>query len=148
MNLDVSVERSARQLITSPALHPFASSAVAAVCGWTGSSEEMDHLWDSFANEAPKTGTTIVACVYDGGVVLGADTRVSTGIYISNRASDKMTALSDSSIMCRSGSAADTEAVAGFVRYHIEQIVMEKDAQPDVKTVAQICNQVPMPAHS
>jgi hypothetical protein len=30
-------------------------------------------------NEAPHTGTTIVACEYDGGVVLGADTRVSTG---------------------------------------------------------------------
>ena len=30
-------------------------------------------------DEAPKTGTTIVAAVYDGGVVLGADTRVSTG---------------------------------------------------------------------
>ena len=28
---------------------------------------------------SPHTGTTIVACVYDGGVVLGADTRVTTG---------------------------------------------------------------------
>jgi len=94
-------------------------------------------------NEAPKTGTTIVACVYDGGVVLGADTRVSTGIYVSNRASDKMATLADTTIMCRSGSAADTEAVAGIVRYHVEQIVMEKDGgAPDVKTVAQIANQI------
>ena len=54
-------------------------------------------------DEPPKTGTTIVACVYDGGVVLGADTRVSTGIYVSNRASDKMTVLADSTVMCRSG---------------------------------------------
>jgi 20S proteasome alpha/beta subunit len=43
----------------------------------------MDSMQD---DKAPKTGTTIVACVYDGGVVLGADTRVSTGIYVSNRA--------------------------------------------------------------
>ena len=70
----------------------------------------------------PKTGTTIVACVYDGGVVLGADTRVSTGICVSNRASDKMTVLEDTTVMCRSGSAADTEAIASFVRYHVEQI--------------------------
>lgn len=84
-----------------------------------------------------------MACVYDGGVVLGADTRVSTGIYVSNRASDKIAVLADSTVMCRSGSAADTEAVAGIVRYHVEQIGMERDDPPDVKTVAQIANQVP-----
>ena len=33
------------------------------------------------AQEAPKTGTTIVACEYAGGVVIGADTRVSTGTF-------------------------------------------------------------------
>lgn len=31
------------------------------------------------AGGAPQTGTTIVACCFDGGVVLGADTRVTTG---------------------------------------------------------------------
>ena len=34
---------------------------------------------DADASEAPHTGTTIVACEYAGGVVLGADSRVSTG---------------------------------------------------------------------
>jgi len=34
---------------------------------------------DADAREAPHTGTTIVACEYAGGVVLGADSRVSTG---------------------------------------------------------------------
>jgi 20S proteasome subunit beta 1 len=31
------------------------------------------------AGAAPHTGTTIVAVCFDGGVVLGADTRVTTG---------------------------------------------------------------------
>lgn len=35
----------------------------------------------SAVSQAPHTGTTIVACEYDGGVVLGADTRVSTGAF-------------------------------------------------------------------
>jgi hypothetical protein len=62
----------------------------------------------------PHTGTTIVACTYDGGVVLGADSRVSTGTYVSNRASDKITALADNVWLLRSGSAADTQAVADY----------------------------------
>lgn len=62
----------------------------------------------------PHTGTTIVACTYNGGVVLGADSRVSTGTYISNRASDKITCLTDNVWLLRSGSAADTQAVADY----------------------------------
>lgn len=63
---------------------------------------------------APHTGTTIVACAYDGGVVLGADGRVSTGNYISNRASNKIMPLSERCYLLRSGSAADTQAVGDF----------------------------------
>ncbi len=63
---------------------------------------------------APHTGTTIVAVQYDGGVVLGADSRVSTGRYVSNRASDKLTPLHDHVWLLRSGSAADTQLVADY----------------------------------
>lgn len=62
----------------------------------------------------PHTGTTIVAVEYDGGVVVGADSRVSTGRYVSNRASDKLTPLSDFVWLLRSGSAADTQLVADY----------------------------------
>ena len=62
----------------------------------------------------PHTGTTIVAVTYAGGVVLGADSRVSTGTYVSNRASDKITPLTDFVWLLRSGSAADTQAVSDY----------------------------------
>ena len=68
----------------------------------------------SQAEQAPQTGTTIVAVTFDGGVVLGADSRVSTGNYVSNRASDKITCLADNAYMLRSGSAADTQAIADY----------------------------------
>lgn len=62
----------------------------------------------------PHTGTTIVACTFKGGVVLGADGRVSTGNYVSNRASNKITRLTDNVYLLRSGSAADTQAVGDY----------------------------------
>ena len=65
-------------------------------------------------NQEVSTGTTIMAVAFDGGIVIGADSRVSTGIYISNRASDKLTALSDKVYLGRSGSAADTQLVADY----------------------------------
>ena len=63
------------------------------------------------------TGTTIMAVAYDGGVIMGADSRVSTGTYIANRVSDKVSHLHDKIFMCRSGSAADTQAVSDYVRH-------------------------------
>ncbi len=36
-----------------------------------------------------------MAAAYDGGVVLGADSRTSTGNYVANRATDKLTQLTD-----------------------------------------------------
>jgi 20S proteasome subunit beta 1 len=45
-----------------------------------------------------------MACQYKGGVVLGADSRTSTGTYVANRASDKITQVTDNVWMCRSGS--------------------------------------------
>lgn len=37
--------------------------------------------------------TTIMAASFDGGVVLGADSRTSTGSYVANRVTDKITPL-------------------------------------------------------
>ena len=47
-----------------------------------------------------------MAMAYAGGVVLGADSRTSTGNYIANRASDKITCVADNVWMCRSGSVS------------------------------------------
>ena len=68
----------------------------------------------SMRGAAPHTGTTIVACCYEDGVVIGADSRVSTGTYVSNRASDKITPLWDNVYLLRSGSAADCQLVADY----------------------------------
>ena len=63
-----------------------------------------------------------MAVQFDGGVVLGADSRTTTGSYIANRVTDKLTPVQDLIYCCRSGSAADTQAIADIVRYHLQLV--------------------------
>ena len=88
-------------ILDSDRAHRHSATHMDAGCGWN-------------LQVPPHTGTTVVAVAYDGGVVLGADSRVSTGTYVSNRASDKLTPLSDFVWLLRSGSAADTQAIADY----------------------------------
>lgn len=68
----------------------------------------------------------------------GADSRTTTGAYIANRVTDKLTQVHDTIWCCRcvpvvllgfvhllthspsSGSAADTQAIADIVHYHLQ----------------------------
>jgi 20S proteasome subunit beta 1 len=68
------------------------------------------------------TGTTIMAIPFEGGVVLGADSRVSTGTYVANRISDKIAQISEHIFVCRSGSAADTQALTDYVKHFLNQL--------------------------
>lgn len=57
---------------------------------------------------AETTGTSIMAVVYDGGVLVGADSRTTSGTYIADRVQDKVDYLHERIFCLRSGSAADT----------------------------------------
>jgi len=91
-----------------------------------------------FLKKPVDLGTSIMAVRYDGGVVIGADSRTSTGVYISNRVSDKVTAVDDRIYVCRSGSAADTQAISDYVTYFLDQHKMELGKAPKVGTAANL----------
>lgn len=76
-----------------------------------------------------------MAVEFDGGVVVGADSRTSLGTYVSNRVTDKLTRVTDSIYCCRSGSAADTQAIADIVSSHME-ILQVKLGEPPLVQVA------------
>ncbi|VDO11486.1 unnamed protein product [Brugia timori] len=73
-----------------------------------------------FTGENVDMGTTLIAMEFDSGVVVGTDSRTSSGSYISSRATDKITPVTDRMVVCRSGSAADTQAISDIVKYYIE----------------------------
>ncbi|XP_077216166.1 N-terminal nucleophile aminohydrolases (Ntn hydrolases) superfamily protein [Tasmannia lanceolata] len=89
-------------------------------------------------NAPHSMGTTIIGVTYDGGVVLGADSRTSTGMYVANRASDKITQLTDNVYLCRSGSAADSQVVSDYVRYFLHQHTIQLGQPATVKVASNL----------
>ncbi|KAK2950220.1 putative Proteasome subunit beta type-6 [Blattamonas nauphoetae] len=83
-------------------------------------------------------GTTIMALKFDGGLLLAADSRTSQGSYVSNRMADKITPLIDDIYVCRSGSSADTQTVAGYARYSLDFHSQQLGKRPSVQTAAYI----------
>lgn len=67
-----------------------------------------------------KTGTTIAGIVYDGGVVLGADTRSTAGSTVADKNCEKIHYIAPNIYCCGAGTAADTEAVTNMVSAELE----------------------------
>ena len=61
-----------------------------------------------------------MAVEFNGGVIIGADSRTSSGTYVANRVSDKLTEISKRIYCCRSGSSADTQAIADDVKFYLD----------------------------
>jgi len=91
-------------------------------------------------NAEHSTGTSIMAVEFKDGVIIGADSRTTTGTYIANRVTDKLTRVTDYIYCCRSGSAADTQAVADIVSYQLglHQMELEIGDKPLVNTGAKL----------
>lgn len=73
---------------------------------------------------------------------VGADSRTTTGAYIANRVTDKLTRVHDTIWCCRSGSAADTQAVADIVQYQLGLFAMLNGKPPTTQTAAAIFQEI------
>ncbi|KAJ9468931.1 putative proteasome subunit beta type-2 [Diplonema papillatum] len=64
---------------------------------------------------ATKTGTTIVGCVYNGGIVLGADTRASAGMEVADKFCQKIHYMAPNIYCCGAGTAADCDHLTNTI---------------------------------
>jgi len=103
--------------------------------------EQKESSKDSYSGEH-MMGTSICAVSFNGGVILGADSRTSTGSYVANRVSDKISPLHDRIWCLRSGSAADTQAISDMVQYYLSIQSIEADEAPKVKTAASMVSDI------
>ena len=62
---------------------------------------------------AMSTGTTIVGVIFDGGLVLGADTRATAGSIVADKNCEKIHFIAPNIYCCGAGTAADTEKTTG-----------------------------------
>jgi len=107
---------------------------VQGVLGEDGIHVDMQHLKSGEVN----LGTSIMAINFKDGVILGADSRTTTGAYIANRVTDKLTQVHDTIWCCRSGSAADTQAVADIVSYHLNMYSVVNNEAPSTQVAASL----------
>jgi len=83
---------------------------------------------------AKKTGTTIVGVVFDGGVVLGADTRATEGDTVADKNCEKIHYIHDNIWCCGAGTSADTESTTALISSQLELHRMATGKQPRVVT--------------
>jgi len=67
------------------------------------------------AQKSRKTGTTIVGLVFEGGVILGADTRATEDTIVADKNCSKIHYIAPNIYCCGAGTAADTEMTTQMI---------------------------------
>lgn len=81
-----------------------------------------------------KTGTTIAGLIFNGGVVLGADTRSTNGDVVADKDCEKIHYLAENMRCCGAGTAADTEKVTSMTSSKLTLHSYQTTRQPRVGT--------------
>jgi len=84
--------------------------------------------------KARKTGTTLAGVVFEGGVVLGADTRATGGDTVCDKNCDKIHYIADNIWCCGAGTSADTESTTALISSQLELHRMATNKLPRVIT--------------
>jgi 20S proteasome subunit beta 2 len=81
-----------------------------------------------------KTGTTICGVVYNGGVVLAADTRATEGSIVCDKNCEKIHYIAKNIYCCGAGTSADTENVTELISSDLELHRLQTGKEPRVIT--------------
>ncbi|KAJ1662813.1 proteasome core particle subunit beta 2 [Coemansia sp. RSA 1813] len=76
--------------------------------------QQLSHMGHSLPR-ATKTGTTIVGLIFKDGIILGADTRATSGPIVADKNCEKIHFLAPNMYCCGAGTAADTEFTTNMI---------------------------------
>ncbi|KAM0681677.1 Proteasome subunit beta type-1 [Glugoides intestinalis] len=88
------------------------------------------------------TGTTIMALKYRDGVLLAADSRTSSGVFVASRITNKLNQIAENIIICRSGSAADTQKITRIVESEIKKLSLNENKASSVEKTAKLASKI------
>lgn len=91
--------------------------------------------------KATSTGTTIVGCQFEGGVVIAADTRATAGPIVADKNCEKLHKISSHIWCAGAGTAADTEMVTQITSSNIELHSLSTGRAPRVVTALTMLKQ-------
>ncbi|GAA5896773.1 proteasome core particle subunit beta 2 [Sporobolomyces salmoneus] len=91
--------------------------------------------------KATSTGTTIVGCLYENGIVLGADTRATEGPIVADKNCEKIHFISEHIRCCGAGTAADTEFTTNMISSNITLHQLSTGRPPLVATAMTMLKQ-------
>jgi len=89
-----------------------------------------------------KTGTTICGAVFNGGVVLGADTRSTSGEIVADKNCMKIHDLAPNMVCCGAGTAADCDKVTKMIGSQLKLNRLNWGRQVRVKTANHLFKQM------
>ncbi|XP_069055120.1 proteasome 20S subunit beta 12 [Lepisosteus oculatus] len=89
------------------------------------------------------TGTTILAVKFNGGVLIGSDSRASIGgSYVSSKMINKLIQVHDRIFCCISGSLADAQAITRAAKFQISFHSVQMGEPPLVKAAASVMREL------
>lgn len=83
-----------------------------------------------------------MAVTFDQGVILGADSRTTSGVFIPSRASDKIEPIHRRIFCLRSGNSAHTQTISRYVRHYLNMQSVEEGNMPRVFTAAKLFSSI------
>jgi len=84
--------------------------------------------------QATSTGTTIVGCLFDGGVIIAADTRATSGEIVADKNCEKLHYIAPNIWCAGAGTAADTEFTTALIASNLELHALSTGRKPRVVT--------------
>ncbi|CAL8299756.1 unnamed protein product [Lota lota] len=85
------------------------------------------------------TGTTIMAVTFDGGVIIGSDSRASMGgEFVSSKTINKLVQVHERIFCCMAGSLADAQAVLKTAKFHLNLHSVQMEGPPRVIAAASL----------
>jgi len=89
-----------------------------------------------------KTGTTICGVVFNGGVVVGADTRATGGDVVADKNCQKIHPLAPNMVCCGAGTAADCDKTTDLIGSQLQLLRLNSDRQQKVATANRLFQQM------